>query len=438
MFIINTNGSKIETTNERTNTELLKHSETLKVKPMYKTAKTITIAPKEEDFLYIRNRAVSAGNVIPQPDGSAISVPIDEYYRDFEKYSKICRNANSNGDFFSEEELKKKYKINENDSIDKVQVWPVYYDGEDGPKQSLEDLVNLYGDTEIISVVELDPKQIFDNVYAVKNYEGVFDIICDFKSNMINMDKMNEIFEDVIEDHLVSTYLKEQNEKYSNGEFKQEKIDIFGAEETQKKIDDAQARYDSGEITIGEFYKEIGVEIEYDLEKVKQLVEDVVDNNYSMEDLMKQIEERKVNEIEKQAVSELLRRNHPETQDRLNREVDDLAKKQKEELNRELEKEKKRIEDQAKADWYYNISFDEQKNPTVVFIPVTKFDNNEEFTDELPELFVEIMQQFNINVVEANNKLKFDDSKQMAKPRAHEIIWTLSDYGNLIYNENVK
>ena len=73
-----------------------------------------------------------------------------------------------------------------------------------------------------------------------------------------------------------------------------------------------------------------------------------------------------------------------------------------------------------------------------MFIPVAKFDNNEEFTDELPELFVEIMQQFNINVVEANNKLKFDDSKQMAKPRAHEIIWTLSDYGNLIYNENVK
>ena len=110
MFIINTNGSKIKTTNEKTNTELLKYSETLKIKPMYKTAKTVTIAPKEEDFLYIRNRAVSAGNVIPQPDGSAISVPIDEYYKDFEKYSKICRNANSNGDFFSEEELKKKYK----------------------------------------------------------------------------------------------------------------------------------------------------------------------------------------------------------------------------------------------------------------------------------------------------------------------------------------
>ena len=93
------------------NIEILKKSENLKVdKVMNKTAKLVTVAPKEDDFLYIRNRAVSAGNVIPQPDGSAISVPIDEYYKNFEKYSKICRNANDNGDFFSEEELKSKYK----------------------------------------------------------------------------------------------------------------------------------------------------------------------------------------------------------------------------------------------------------------------------------------------------------------------------------------
>ena len=329
-------------------------------------------------------------------------------------------------------------KINENDPIEKVQVWPVYYDGENGPERALEELMNLYGETEIISIVELDPKQIFNNVYAVKNYEGVFDIICDFKDNMINMGKMNEIFEDVIEDHLVSVYLKEQNEKYSNGEFKQEKIDLFGAEETQKKIDEAQAKYDAGEITIGEFYKEVGIEVEYDLEKVKQLVSDIVNYNYSMEDLMEQIEKREINEIEKQAVSELLRRNHPEVQDRLNQEVDDLVKKQKEEMNKALEEEKKRIEDQAKANWYYNVDFDEQKNPTIIFIPVAKFDNNEEFMDELPELFVEIMQQFNMNIVVGNNKLKFDDSKLMSKPKLREIKWTLDGYENLKYNENVK
>lgn len=106
----NNNKIKIDDSAEF-NIEILKKSETLKVdKVMNKTAKLVTVAPKEDDFLYIRNRAVSAGNVIPQPDGSAISVPIDEYYKNFEKYSKICRNANDNGDFFSEEELKSKYK----------------------------------------------------------------------------------------------------------------------------------------------------------------------------------------------------------------------------------------------------------------------------------------------------------------------------------------
>ena len=105
-----TKGYKIEQTKDITNKDMIKNSNTLKVESMTKTAKVVAIAPKEEDFLYIRNRAVSAGNVIPQPDGSAVSVPIDEYYKNFEKYSKICRNANSNGDFFSEEELKQKYK----------------------------------------------------------------------------------------------------------------------------------------------------------------------------------------------------------------------------------------------------------------------------------------------------------------------------------------
>ena len=106
------NSDKIKIDNSiKPDINILKKSETLKIdKVMTKTAKLVTVAPKEDDFLYIRNRAVSAGNVIPQPDGSAISVPIDEYYKNFEKYSKICRNANDNGDFFSEEELKSKYK----------------------------------------------------------------------------------------------------------------------------------------------------------------------------------------------------------------------------------------------------------------------------------------------------------------------------------------
>lgn len=96
--------------NIKPNLEILKSSKTLQVVPNIKTAKTITVAPKEDDFLYVRNRAVSAGNVIEHEDGSATSVPIDEFYKHYERYSKICRGANDNGDFFSEEELKKCYK----------------------------------------------------------------------------------------------------------------------------------------------------------------------------------------------------------------------------------------------------------------------------------------------------------------------------------------
>ena len=113
-------GFKIETfytdnnltivSNVKPNLEILKSSKTLQVVPNIKTAKTITVAPKEDDFLYVRNRAVSAGNVIEHEDGSATSVPIDEFYKHYERYSKICRGANDNGDFFSEEELKKCYK----------------------------------------------------------------------------------------------------------------------------------------------------------------------------------------------------------------------------------------------------------------------------------------------------------------------------------------
>lgn len=97
-------------TNIKPNFDILRNSKTLEVIPNIKTAKIITIAPKEEDFLYVRNRAVSAGNVIPGSDGSAESVNIDKFYKEFERFSKICRLANDNGDFFSEEELKNRFK----------------------------------------------------------------------------------------------------------------------------------------------------------------------------------------------------------------------------------------------------------------------------------------------------------------------------------------
>lgn len=90
--------------------DLLRKSETLNVTKRVKTAKVVTIAPKENDFLYVRNRAVSAGNVIDHEDGVAELIPIEEMYKFFSKYASVIRGSNDNGDFFSHEELIKKYK----------------------------------------------------------------------------------------------------------------------------------------------------------------------------------------------------------------------------------------------------------------------------------------------------------------------------------------
>lgn len=102
-------------TNVKPNFNILRQSKSLIVngetRKMVKTAKLITVAPKAEDFLYIRNRAVSAGNVIDDKySAKAQLIPMETLQQFFPKYANIVRGANDNGDFFSHEELKKCYK----------------------------------------------------------------------------------------------------------------------------------------------------------------------------------------------------------------------------------------------------------------------------------------------------------------------------------------
>lgn len=98
-------------TNKKPDFNILRQSKTLEMKyPLTKTAKIIKVAPKEDDFLYVRNRAISAGNVIENQDGTTTIIPMDDLYKEFERYAQTCRGANSNGDFFSDTELKEHYK----------------------------------------------------------------------------------------------------------------------------------------------------------------------------------------------------------------------------------------------------------------------------------------------------------------------------------------
>lgn len=98
-------------TNTTPDFNILKESKTLyNASPLVKTAKVIRIVPKESDFLYVRNRAVSAGNVLDNGSEAAELIDIERFYKNFERYANKCRGSNDNGDFFSHEELIKKYK----------------------------------------------------------------------------------------------------------------------------------------------------------------------------------------------------------------------------------------------------------------------------------------------------------------------------------------
>ena len=96
--------------NKKPTLDILQKADFMKVKKLTKTAKVITVAPKEDDFLYVRNRAISAGNVIELEDGTVKIIPIDDVYKELNKYKDIIRGANANGDFFTDFELKAHYK----------------------------------------------------------------------------------------------------------------------------------------------------------------------------------------------------------------------------------------------------------------------------------------------------------------------------------------
>lgn len=101
-------------TNINPNFDILRQCGSLMInnetKQMIKTAKIISIAPKCTDFLYVRNRAISASNVIDSPDGSATPVPMEDVYHRFPQYCHRIRGANDNADAFSHTELQNSYK----------------------------------------------------------------------------------------------------------------------------------------------------------------------------------------------------------------------------------------------------------------------------------------------------------------------------------------
>jgi hypothetical protein len=152
-------------TNKNPDFDMLRNSKSLEVTSMVKTAKVIKIAPKESDFLYVRNRAVSAGNIIDRGNGVADLIPIDEFYKYFERFAKVMRGANDNGDFFSHEELVNKYKTfigkaafvdHDNENVEKARgiILDAYYN-EKGKYVELLKAVDKKAYPELARAIEM-------------------------------------------------------------------------------------------------------------------------------------------------------------------------------------------------------------------------------------------------------------------------------------------
>ena len=332
--------------------------------------------------------------------------------------------------------------VNNEASLDEVQVWPSFY-GEKGTnvEKSTEENINILVDMGILEIVELDPKQIFDIIYKVKNYDETFSMVYIFKRELINVDKMLEQFEENSEDYKIENYIADQKSKYSQGEFKQEKIDVMGMQETQDKIDAAEERYKNGEINLGEKYKEIfGDEIEYDNDKVIALINDIVNNQLSFEDMYNKMNNQQFNRYEVDCLNDLLKKEHADIQERFNEESEEYFKKvaqqQKDELNKAIEAEKERIEKLTEQDWYYTVEIDENKTPTVTLIPKEVCDKGEKYEDEVPFGILKRFIELNITKIVSNNQLTFDESKMWSKPSIREITNYLSQYENMIYIES--
>lgn len=331
--------------------------------------------------------------------------------------------------------------INNKAELDEVQVWPSFY-GENGDdvERSTEENINILSSLEVLEIVELDPQQIFKKIYKVENYDKTISMIYLFKEDLINKNKMIEQFEENSEEYKIENYIKDQQAKYATGEFKQEKIDVLGTQEIQNRIDEAERRYAAGEINLGEKYKEIfGEQFEYDNDKVLALIDDIVNNNLSFEDMYKKIEDQKFNKYEVASLDDILRKQYPDIQNRFNEESEELEKKviqqRKDELNKAMEEEKERIEKMTNQDWCYSIEIDSNKTPIVTLTPKDIYDKGEEYEGEVPDGILERFYGMNITRVVANNKFAFDESKMMSKPSKFEIQYNLQPYANMIYVE---
>lgn len=198
-------------------------------------------------------------------------------------------------------------------------IYVVNYLG-DIPEKQAEFLLNSFVDNDLTYIIELKPENLFEKIYAVKDYKGQQDIIVIFKDNVIQNDKLQELYSETLDEFKISKYLDEQLSLI--GSYKKEEYDPLGFNEEQKKIDDIEEKMMSGELTFGEGLKEFGLidDDDYNNEKVIEIIEKLVKDDIDAKALQDMVKNNEINQIELATIANIIKKKYPEIDDKLNKQ----------------------------------------------------------------------------------------------------------------------
>lgn len=214
------------------------------------------------------------------------------------------------------EELKQKCKngeINIDSPISKV--WAINYLGDKAENQA-DYLLNVLVDNEIIFMVEINPSILFDTIYSIKCNNDSFDIVAIFKDNIVNENKLFEMYAETANEFTIQCFINDQEKLNS---IEKEEYDPLGFKESQQKIDTIRQQYKDGEISLGEMLEELGFNIDYDKQQVIDIAEKLIKKELKFEQLQEMYNNKELTDIDLIDISSIIDNEFPELHGEFNK-----------------------------------------------------------------------------------------------------------------------
>lgn len=199
-------------------------------------------------------------------------------------------------------------------------IWVVNYSGEE-PAIQADMLLNQLVDTEISTLIVIDHKEMFKEIYAVKDYKGQQDIIAVLNSSKVDAEKFNDLYSETADMFSIKSYLIEQLSL--DGTYEKEEYDPLKFREQQAKVDEVEKKFKDGEITLGEMFQEFGwiSDEGYDKDKVVDIIEKLINGELNTQDIIDKINNQELTSVELSTVQDILKKKYPEVYDKLNQQI---------------------------------------------------------------------------------------------------------------------